>query len=115
MKDNRVCALRIGCTCYRKAQRDTCAHFHFPCPSSISKVSSKRDDLREAGEWSILNNRPFSDKPQPGDYTPAQIRKGVEPRQVKGMLKAGEKRAHMARAEALAAERRRDIAVRRKR
>lgn len=123
MADDRVCDLRSGCHCvtrgvrddgshFDKKKRDACEHFHFPSPGMISKRTTKRSDLRDAGEYSILNNRPFSEQPLPGDYTPAQIRKGVKPEQVMGMEKAGRGRAILAKREAERAAARREIAIR---
>jgi hypothetical protein len=56
-----------------------------PCPAIIRNRSrggavGYRQDMKEAAEQSILNNRHFTDKPVAGDESPAYIRKHAKER-----------------------------------
>ena len=63
-----------------------------PCPAIIRNrsrggMSGYRQEMKEAAEQSILNNRHFTDKPVAGDESPAYIRKHAKDRRTKRVTK----------------------------
>lgn len=63
-----------------------------PCPAIIRNrsrggASSRRAELKEAAEYSILNERPFTEQPLKSDESPEFIRRIVRDRFIRRIVR----------------------------